>query len=459
MTMRFRLLALLLPFLPALLAEDSPAARIDKVFASWNKPGAPGAAVAVIQHGKLVYTKGYGAANLEYNVPVVPETVFHVASVSKQFTAMAAVLLEQDGKLSLDDDVHRFLPELPGYGHKITVRHLLQHTSGVRDQWDLVTVAGGRMDDVITQQQLLRLLFRVKDLNFPPGTRYSYSNGGYTLAAEIVQRVSGMPFPEFCEKRIFRPLGMKNTHFHLDARRLVPGRAYSYSPSGDGFQASLLNYANVGATSLFTTAPDLALWLDNFRHAKVGGAAALRKLQERATLADGSKADYGLGLVVSGEGGDLRLSHGGADAGFRSVVVWYPALELGVAIVSNHSGFNPSEAAGKVAAFFGTPTPESRPNPSRTPEPDAGLFDPKDLPQYAGVYLSGELEVQYTLSVKAGRLTLEHPRLGDLGLTPRAKDRLTAPGFVVSFVRDPAGRVVAMTVATNRNTGVRFERR
>lgn len=443
----------------ALLAQDAPAARIDGVFAPWNKPGSPGASVAVVQHGKLLYTKGYGLANLEYNAPVVPETVFHVASVSKQFTAMAAVLLEQDGALSLDDDIHRFLPELPDYGHKVAVRQLLQHTSGVRDQWDLVTVAGGRMDDVITQQQLLRLLFRVKSLNFPPGTRHLYSNGGYTLAAEIVQRVSGMPFPEFCEKRILRPLGMKNTHFHLDARRLVPGRAYSYRPSGDGFEASLLNYANVGATSLFTTAPDLALWLDNFRDPKVGGAAAIRKLQERATLAGGSKVDYGLGLAVSGEKETLRLSHGGGDAGFRSYVLYYPALELGVAVASNHSGFNSGSVAAQIAAIFGAPQPAAPPRPPRDPEPLGAPFDPKDLDQYAGDYFSPELQIAYSVSVKAGRLTVEHPRMGDIGLTPRAKDHLTAPGFELRFLRGDDGRVNALTIATGRNTGIRFDRR
>jgi len=204
-----------LPILKLLLLASAPMAlctqaddvkRLDGIFEAWSKPGTPGAAVAVIQHGKLVCEKGYGLANLEYDVPVTPQTVYHVASVSKQFTAMALVLLEQEGKLSLEDDVHKYLPELPDYGHKVTLRQLLQHTSGIRDQWQTLGLAGWRLDDVITQQQILRLLFRQKELNFVPGTRHLYSNGGYTLAAEVVARVSEERFPDFCQERLFGPL-------------------------------------------------------------------------------------------------------------------------------------------------------------------------------------------------------------------------------------------------------------
>ena len=211
-----------------LFAQEDRTKRVDDLFESWSKPGTPGAAVAIIQHGKLVYEKGYGLANLEYDIPVTPQTIYHVASVSKQFTAMALVLLEQEGKLSLEDEVHKYLPELPDYKHPITLRQLLQHTSGIRDQWQTLALAGWRLDDVITQEQILRLLFHQKELNFVPGTRHLYSNGGYTLAAEVVARVSGKPFPEFCQDRIFGPLAMTRTHFHQDHRRIVHDRAYSY---------------------------------------------------------------------------------------------------------------------------------------------------------------------------------------------------------------------------------------
>lgn len=215
---------------------------------------------------------------------------------------MSIVLLEQDGKLSLEDDVHKYLPELADYGYRVTIRNLLQHTSGVRDQWQTLALAGWRLDDVITQKQILRMLFRQRELNFEPGTKNLYSNGGYTLLAEVVARVSCAPFPEFCDRRIFRPLGMSHTHFHDDHRRVVHDRAYSYEKATDGYQASPLNYANVGATSLFTTAPDLVRWLDNFRDPKVGGPGAVTRLQEQAVL-NGKKIDYALGISIGRIGG------------------------------------------------------------------------------------------------------------------------------------------------------------
>ena len=283
---------------------------------------------------------------------IAPDTVFHVASVSKQFTAMSIVLLEQAGKLSLEDDVHKYLAELPAYGHRITIRNLLQHTSGVRDQWQTLALAGWRLDDVITQKQILRMLFRQKELNFEPGARHLYSNAGYTLLAEIVGRVSGKPLPEFCDERIFRPLGMTHTHFHDDHRRIVHDRAYSYETARGGYQASPLNYANVGATSLFTTAPDLVKWLDNFREPKVGGRAGVARLQEQAILADGTKIDYALGVSVGKYRGLRNISHGGADAGYRSYVMWFPDQQLGIAVLSNLASFNTGNIANRVATVY-----------------------------------------------------------------------------------------------------------
>jgi CubicO group peptidase (beta-lactamase class C family) len=350
--MLIRGLCLQLAFALAVIAQDKASLRVDEILKQWNKPESPGAAVAVIRNGELVFQKGYGTANLEYGIPITPQTVFHVASVSKQFTAMALVLLEADGKLSLEDDIHKYLPELPDYGKPITIRNLLQHTGGIRDQWQTLAIAGWRLDDVITQDQILRILFRQKELNFAPGTEHLYSNGGYTLAAEIVSRAAGNPFPQFCEDRIFKPLGMSRTHFHQDHKRIVKDRAYSYSPAGSGWEASPLNYANVGATSLFTTAPDLARWLDNFRDPKLGGHAAVDLLQEQAVLSNGKKVDYALGVSVGSYRGLKTLSHGGGDAGYRSFVVWFPELRLGIAVAGNASNFDSGGTAYKVAAVF-----------------------------------------------------------------------------------------------------------
>jgi CubicO group peptidase (beta-lactamase class C family) len=386
--------------------------RVDDIFQQWSKPGTPGAAVAVIQSGKIVCTKGYGLANLEYDIPVTPQTIYHVASVSKQFTAMALVLLEQDGKLSIEDDVHKYLRELPEYGTTITIRQLLQHTSGIRDQWQTLAVAGWRLDDVITQQQILRMLFRQKELNFAPGTKHLYSNGGYSLAAEIVARVAGTNFPAFCEARIFRPLGMTRTHFHDDHRRIVHDRAYSYGNTAVGYEASPLNYANVGATSLFTTAEDLVKWLDNFREPKVGGSAGVARLQEQAVLADGKKIDYALGVALGKHRGLKTISHSGGDAGYRSHVLWFPEEKLGIAVVSGLASFDTGGIAAKVADVYleGKGSPE-------TPEPPKAeqalrtyiTLESKVLDLYIGHYLLDVLGVVCEIRKKDGKLVAEIP--------------------------------------------------
>jgi len=417
-----RLLLFLVSAPIGLVGQEDAAKRVDDVFQSWAKPGVPGAAVAVIQHGKLVYEKGYGLANLEYDIPVTPQTVYHVASVSKQFTAMALVLLEQEGRLSLEDEVHKYVPELPDYGRPITLRQLLQHTSGIRDQWQTLGLAGWRLDDVITQKQILSLLFRQQELNFAPGTAHLYSNGGYTLAAEVVARVSGKSFPAFCRERIFGPLAMTRTHFHDDHRRIVPDRAYSYEKTSVGYQASPLNYATVGATSLFTTAADLVRWLDNFREPKVGGRVAIDRLQEQAVLTNGKKIDYALGLAIGRYQGLQAVSHGGGDAGYRSYVLWFPEQELGVAVVSGLASFDSSQTAYKVAELFlGDKMTFNTSKPLQAPRQYITL-ESSALDQYLGHFkLDAGLEVN--VRKQNGKLVAEVPGLGTQELRPLATNR------------------------------------
>ncbi len=242
----------------ATATENDLGPKIDALFTEHDAWDRPGLAISVVRDGDLQYARGYGCANLEYDIPITPATVFHVASVSKQFTSFSIVLLAEEGKLALDDDVHKYLPDdVPDFGPTITLRHLMSHTSGIRDQWALLAMAGWRLDDVITREHILKLMRRQQDLNFEPGAEYLYSNMGYTLLAEVVAKVSGQSFREFTAERIFKPLGMTHTHFHDDHEEIVPNRAYSYAPDGDGFHKSVLSYANVGATSLFTTAEDL----------------------------------------------------------------------------------------------------------------------------------------------------------------------------------------------------------
>jgi succinate dehydrogenase cytochrome b556 subunit len=246
-------------------------ARVDSLFSRFTRT-TPGCAVGVSRHGRTVLAKAYGMANLEYDVPLTTESIIEAGSVAKQFTAAAVMLLVREGKHSLDDDVRTYLPELHDYGHTITLRHLLTHTSGLRDQWDLLHMARGRFEENrITEADVLEIVTRQKALNFVPGTEYLYSNTGYTLAGTIVRRVSGTSLREFAHERIFEPLGMTDTHFHDDYTVVVKGRAAGYRRGSEGaWHVSLPNYDTYGATSLFTTVGDLLKWDANFEEHRVG---------------------------------------------------------------------------------------------------------------------------------------------------------------------------------------------
>lgn len=476
--------AILATALLAGCAPDRPtspalARGIDAVFADLDRPGSPGASVAVIQGGDIIYSRGYGYAQIEHAVPVTPATVFHVASVSKQFTAMAVTLLAADGALGLDDPVQQHLEFVPEFDHPTTVRQLIHHTSGIRDQWQLLGISGWRLDDVITTEQIRGLMARQRELNFVPGSEYLYSNMGYTLMAQTVEAVSGMSFPEFTASRIFRPAGMDRTHFHDDHEHMVPNRAYSYAPlqppadtdapadaDAPRYRKSVLSYANAGATSLFTTAEDLARWLDNFRHETVGGPDVMATMQMRGILNNGDTIPYAHGLSTGEYRGLRTIGHGGADAGFRTQVQWFPAVETGVVVLTNVANGNPAGRARSVADVVlagsfpeeeleeegGAPAAAADAEPPATP-------DPAVLAGYAGSWYSPELDALYHLGVSGGRLVARHIRHGEIVLEYRAPDEFATDRWwmrEIRFERGPDGAVTDMRVGGGRVRNLRF---
>ncbi|HLY19426.1 MAG TPA: serine hydrolase domain-containing protein, partial [Bryobacteraceae bacterium] len=311
---------------------------VDKVFAKWSSTVSPGCALSVIKDGQIVYKRGYGMADLDHDVPINPETVFHVASISKQFTAAAILLLAQEGKLSLDDDVRKYVAELPDFGERITIRQLIHHTSGLRDQWELLGLAGWRYSlDLITDDDVLDLISRQKDLNFKPGEKHVYCNTGYTLLGQIVKRVSGQSLREFTSHRIFQPLDMRTTHFRDDHAEVVKHIAYGYveSEGGNGYRLSVTNFDTVGATSLLTTVGDLAQWDENFYHPRVGGRELVEQQLQRGKLNNGKELDYASGLVHGKYRGLPTVDHGGADAGYRADLIRFPEQHFSVACLCN----------------------------------------------------------------------------------------------------------------------------
>ncbi|HLP17640.1 MAG TPA: serine hydrolase [Bacteroidota bacterium] len=380
--------------------------KVDSLFSQFNS-STPGCAIGIMQDGKIIYEKGYGLANLEYNVPITPQTIFHMASVSKQFTAFAIVLLAQQGKISLNDDIRTYLPEVPDFGTKITINHLLHHTSGLRDQWELLMMSGFRLDDVITTEHILKLVAHQKELNFAPGDEFMYCNTGYTLLGEIVKRVSGKSFDEFTRENMFTPLGMTNTHFHMDHEEIVRNRAYSYNQGAGGtFKNAVLSYANGGATSLFTTIDDMAHWVNNFSTPVVGGTKAIDQMMEKGVLTNGTTIDYAFGLGIDKYKGLNRIAHGGGDAGFRTNVTIFPDQKFAVIIFSNAGYFDPGRSANMIADIFLADRFQGDVAQAQPKERKEVAIDPKVLEPYAGSY---SLFPGFTLTVtqEGGKLMVQ----------------------------------------------------
>jgi CubicO group peptidase (beta-lactamase class C family) len=364
-------------------ASDS-AAAVDAVFAGWTSRSTPGCAVGVARDGRVILTRAYGMANLEYDVPITPTTIFEAGSVSKQFTAAAVVLLALDGRLSLEDPVRKHIPELPPYADSITIRHMLTHTSGLRD-WGTVVGAAGwpRGTRTYTQRHVLDVLARQKSLNYRPGAEYLYSNSNYNLAAMIVERVSGQSLPDFTKARIFQPLGMTNTSWRDEYRRIVRNRATAYSgnPSG-GFRQDM-PFENVyGNSSLLTTVEDLIRWNQNFVNPVVGGPRFVAEMQTQARLNNGRTITYALGIERDTWRGVPVVSHGGATAGYRAFLARYPEQRLDVALLCNSGSVNPAAISTRVAEIFlgdrlqpmATQAASGAPLPLSTLQTRAGLF-------------------------------------------------------------------------------------
>ena len=444
---------------------------VDQVFTAWDNNDSPGASVAVMQNGKIIYKNAYGMANLEYDIPITENSIFHVASISKQFSVFSILLLESEGKLSIDDDVRKYIPELPDFGHKITLHHLAAHTSGLRDQWTLLVMAGVRHDDVITKEHILKLLSNQKELNFNPGEEFEYCNSGFTLLAEIVARISGKTFAEFTEERIFKPLNMTNSQFFDDHEKIVKNRAYSYQSSGEGFKKKVLSFANVGATSLFTTAEDLLKWSANYKNLTIGSAKIVEKMNSPSTLNDGTKIEHALGQFVMKYKGLNEIQHGGADAGYRAYLTRFPDHDFSVAVLSNAAGFNPVNTAHKVVdvylkEHFIEEKPKEELAEGGFEINNAAVVEKFDkdavkLESFIGNYYSEELLTFYEVKMKDGKLVIEHWRNSDTALTPIAEDSFRGIQSIlrdVNFFRDPEGAIVSMKISSGRTRNVEFRK-
>jgi CubicO group peptidase (beta-lactamase class C family) len=456
-------------------AADS--AAVDDVFADFAKPGSPGCSVAVARDAKLLYAKGYGVANLELDVPLTPSSVFDIGSTSKQFTAASILLLEKQGKLSINEDIHKYIPELPDYGKKISILNMLNHTSGLRDYLALFELAGENTDGVTTDEEALALIARQKAVNFDPGSEWLYSNTGYFLLSVIVKRVSGKSLRDFAAENIFQPLDMTHTQYRDSHTLLIANRALAYDAieKGTRYALNVSYFEQTGDGAVHTTVGDLLKWDENFYSAKVGGKEFLAEMQQTGTLTSGKHFGYAKGLSVSTYRGLRTVRHGGSWGGYRAELLRFPDQHFSVACLCNRGDGNPSRHANQVAEIYlGSLMKEKPPKKDdeeedRKPSSEISVSS-VELATFAGDYASDELGVIYRLAIANGKLTLVGilaagiPRSNDLAgkqIVPVAKDEFELVGeepINVKFTRDAAGHPASFTLDAGRTTGIIFVR-
>ncbi len=454
-----------LPFLTA----DETTAKVDKIFAPWDKATTPGLALAVIRDGKIIYERGYGMAKLEDGIVNTPDKVFDIGSVSKQFTAACVAMLIREGQVGLEDDIRQYLPEMPAYEKPVTVNHLLHHTSGLRDYNALLSLAGFRPEsDSPTVEEAYEVICRQKKLNYTPGEEYSYTNTGFFLLSQIVERVSGKSLNAFAQERIFKPLGMAKTLFQDDHTQIIKDRATGYELGKNGYSISMSNWDETGDGNVYTTVRDLYLW-DQAFYTNALGKDLMDMLHTQGVLNSGKKIDYAWGLVVREYKGLKVVEHGGAWVGFRAAIARFPEQKFSVVILANLNAIDPSAIAFRVADIYLADLIKApaKGEAKKTPAINAPKTEPvkalsvEDLKKYAGTYASEELlDVRYKLTVEEDRLRIEMRTLEPAPLKAVAPDKFTLPsyGMTVEFARGDGGKVMGFTVSVGRAGGIRFRK-
>jgi CubicO group peptidase (beta-lactamase class C family) len=452
--------------LEAQALSPAMASGIDSIFARYAPPGGPGCAVGVYQNGTTTFARGYGLANITNDVPITPITRFTTGSVSKQFTAASIALLVRAGKLSLDDDVRKYVPELVDYGTPIKIRHLVHHTSGLRDFWELVDLAGMRPDDGYTVDDMLALAAKQKGLDAPPGSQYRYSNTGYLVMGVVVKRVTGQSLRQFADSAIFKPLGMTETLFLDDHNEIVPRRAMAYSPSGKTWKINVWNNDLVGQGGIVTSLADLQKWDENFYSGQVGGKEFVELMQTTEQLSGGGTNDYAFGLTVQSYRGQRLVEHTGATGGYRAAILRFPAQHTSVAMMCNVSTANTTALAlgmADVVLDAQLAKADALVAARRAGRSMATLNVHADMSGLAGRYVSSELNDaiwQVLAGADSSRLEIRSTRHEPMVLVATGpREFSTQDGSVrVRFDQAENGRAPGFRVFGSRASGLRFTR-
>ena len=441
--------------------------QVDELFAEWDGATAPGAVVGIFMDGRIIYSKGYGLANLDYDIPITPQSVLRIGSISKQFVAMCIAILADQGKLSLDDDIRTHIPEMPDYGNQITIRHLLHHTSGIREYLTLVNLIGKPEGSVFgyTTRELVELLSRQQNLNFEPGSQFSYTNSGYFLLAEIITRVSGMKASAFAQENIFEPLGMTQTRFYDDPNAIIRNQAFGYSPNRDGgYRLDILRSDVIGDLGVITTVEDFLHWDNNFYENKLGAGTdeLVRMMFARGRISNGEELSCALGLEFDSYRGLKTMGHGGSAVGYVAEFLQFPEQRFSVVILSNLSSFRPGRLARQIADLYladqlsevQTSNERDRIRPE-TPEPVERPTP--ELEPFIGDFYSEELDFVYSFMVEGSTLQLEI-RGSRIELAPLSEDQFAWGRRELNFFRDESGIVSGFILEAGDVQGLNFRK-
>jgi len=429
------LLSLLSVFYVSAQENSKQQTKIDAIFSQWNTPNSPGGTVGIIKDGELIFTKGYGMANLDHNIPNHPKTVFSIASTSKQFTAASIILLSEQGKLSLEDSLIKFFPNFPDYANEVKVQHLLNHTSGVRDYIILARLSGLTVDDYYTNEIVEKLLTNQQELNFTPGDEYLYSNSGYWLLGQIVEKVSGSTLAEFAKKNIFDPLEMKDTHFHDNQNQIVKNRATGYRPDRKGgYYIYNTNLDMIGDGGVITNVSDLVKWDATFYNSKLFTPSFWDKMTENGILNDGSKIRYAKGLNINTYKGLKTITHSGGFVGYRTEFIRFPEAQFSVIILANRTDTNPTRMAYKIADLF-LEDQYKKENSTQTKKSSPEIKDfksitltKKELNAFEGFYWDGKSKMSRKLEVRNDTLNYVRNDGSATKLVPISKNKFKMIG-------------------------------
>ncbi|OJJ14869.1 hypothetical protein BKI52_40650 [marine bacterium AO1-C] len=431
----------------AQISAKELAQEVDKYFEKTTSNTSPGSAIVVVKDGKVVLNKGYGLANLAHKTPITPHTVFDIASVSKQFAAFAISMLVEQKKIALNDDVRKYIPELANFGHTITINHLVHHTSGIRDWTSTLPLSGVQFDDVISFDQILRMAYNQKALNFVPGSEYSYTNTGYNLLVEVIQRVTKQPFRQWTDQNIFKPLGMTHTHFSDDYQEVIANKALSYKRHKSGkYQVRSNQLTALGSSSLHTTTTDMAKWLMNLDNPKVGGKAVVKRMFEPGKLNNGKKSSYAFGIDVGEAWGTKVAEHSGSWAAFDTYMIYFPEHQLSVAVFSNRyaRSWRPAQ---KIAKWYikgvklNAKKIKTTKKSSKKAQKSISVSKEK-LDQYVGIYRFGA-GWYVTITREGDQLMTQATNEDKFPMTATAPGMFWIPAYRSSmdFKRDAKGKI------------------